>query len=51
MMLDRREEEKLCDHLIMSAKRRDHSVAAKLRDKVINILTNKHGAWGDVKNT
>ena len=46
MMLDRREEEKLCDHLIMSAKRRDHSVASKLKDKVINILTNQHGAWG-----
>ena len=46
-MLDRREEEKLCDHLITSAKRRDHSVATKIKDKVINILTNKHGAWGD----
>ena len=47
MMLDRREEEKLCDHLITSAKRRDYSVALKLRDKVLNILANKHGAWGE----
>ncbi|XP_053400196.1 neurobeachin-like isoform X2 [Mercenaria mercenaria] len=47
MMLDRREEEKLCDHLITSAKRRDYSVAMKLRDKVLNILANKHGAWGE----
>ncbi|XP_060594313.1 neurobeachin-like isoform X2 [Ruditapes philippinarum] len=47
MMLDRREEEKLCDHLITSAKRRDYSVAMKMRDKVLNILANKHGAWGE----
>ena len=46
MMLDRREEEKLCDHLITSAKRRDHFLALRLRDKVLNILANKHGAWG-----
>ncbi|GFR89629.1 neurobeachin [Elysia marginata] len=45
-MMERREEEKLCDHLIKSAKRRDHSMAHKQRDKVLNILTNKHGAWG-----
>jgi hypothetical protein len=47
MMLDRREEEKLCDHLITSAKRRDYSDAMKMRDKVLNILANKHGAWGE----
>lgn len=46
-MLDRKEEEKLCDHLIKSAKRRDHQVAVKLKDKILYILTNKHGAWGD----
>ncbi|KAL3880049.1 hypothetical protein ACJMK2_032321, partial [Sinanodonta woodiana] len=46
-MLDRREEEKMCDHLITSSKRRDRSVAFKLKDKVVNILSNKHGAWGD----
>jgi hypothetical protein len=45
-MVERREEEKICDHLIKSAKRRDHSVAYKLKDKVVNILTNKHGTWG-----
>ncbi|WAQ98221.1 NBEA-like protein [Mya arenaria] len=47
MMLDRREEEKLCDHLITSAKRRDYFLSMKLRDKVLNILANKHGAWGE----
>ncbi|XP_041358388.1 neurobeachin-like isoform X2 [Gigantopelta aegis] len=46
--VDQKEEEKICDHLITSAKRRDHSLAVKLRDKIINILTNRHGAWGDV---
>ncbi|XP_048774132.2 neurobeachin-like isoform X3 [Ostrea edulis] len=46
-MLDRKEEEKMCDHLIKAAKRRDHSVAIKSRDKILNILTNKHGAWGE----
>ncbi|XP_071125679.1 neurobeachin-like isoform X4 [Mytilus edulis] len=46
-MLDRKEEEKLCDHLIKSAKRRDHQIAVKLKDKILYILTNKHGAWGD----
>ncbi|XP_055893443.1 neurobeachin-like isoform X6 [Biomphalaria glabrata] len=45
-MMDRREEEKLCDHLIKSAKRRDHAIAVKQRDKILNILHNKHGAWG-----
>lgn len=47
MMLERKEEEKLCDHLITSARRRDHVIASKLRDKVLNIMANKHGAWGD----
>ena len=45
-MLERRDEEKLCDHLITSARRRDHVIASKLRDKVVNIMTNKHGCWG-----
>ncbi|CAH1776878.1 unnamed protein product [Owenia fusiformis] len=45
--LERREEEKVCDHLITSARRRDHVVASKLLDRVINLLTNKHGAWGE----
>ncbi|XP_048243612.1 neurobeachin-like isoform X2 [Haliotis rufescens] len=45
--VDRKDEEKLCDHLITSAKRRDHALSVKLREKVVNILTNKHGAWGE----
>ena len=45
-MLDRKEEEKMCDHLIKAAKRRDHTIAIKTREKILNILTNKHGAWG-----
>ncbi|KAK7469905.1 hypothetical protein BaRGS_00036068 [Batillaria attramentaria] len=51
LMLERREEEKLCDHLIKSAKRRDHALAYKLKDKVLNILANKHGAWGQGKES
>ena len=47
-MLERKDEEKLCDHLITSARRRDHVIASKQRDKVINIMTNKHGTWGDL---
>lgn len=45
-MLERKSEEKMCNHLITSARRRDHVIASKQRDKVINLLTNKHGAWG-----
>lgn len=45
-VVERKDEEKLCDHLITSAKRRDHSIASVLREKIVNILTNKHGAWG-----
>ncbi|KAK3100612.1 hypothetical protein FSP39_022596 [Pinctada imbricata] len=47
-MLDRKEEERMCDHLIKSAKRRDQVVAVKIRDKILNILGNKHGAWGEL---
>ncbi|XP_049582620.1 neurobeachin isoform X3 [Syngnathus scovelli] len=43
---ERREEEKMCDHLIGAAKHRDHVTASQLRQKIVNILTNKHGAWG-----
>lgn len=43
---DRREEEKMCDHLISAAKHRDHVTANQLKQKILNILTNKHGAWG-----
>ncbi|XP_030632108.1 neurobeachin isoform X2 [Chanos chanos] len=43
---DRKEEEKMCDHLINAAKHRDHVTASQLKQKILNILTNKHGAWG-----
>ncbi|XP_028274602.1 neurobeachin isoform X4 [Parambassis ranga] len=43
---DRRDEEKMCDHLISAAKHRDHVTANQLKQKIVNILTNKHGAWG-----
>ncbi|XP_038548624.1 LOW QUALITY PROTEIN: neurobeachin [Micropterus salmoides] len=43
---DRKEEEKMCDHLIGASKHRDHVTANQLKQKIVNILTNKHGAWG-----
>ncbi|XP_068021822.1 lipopolysaccharide-responsive and beige-like anchor protein isoform X2 [Melanerpes formicivorus] len=43
---DKREEEKMCHHLIMAAKYRDQVTAAQLIQKIVNILTDKHGAWG-----
>ncbi|XP_060929107.1 neurobeachin-like [Limanda limanda] len=43
---DRKDEEKMCDHLISAAKHRDHVTANQLKQKIVNILTNKHGAWG-----
>ncbi|XP_046699240.1 lipopolysaccharide-responsive and beige-like anchor protein isoform X2 [Silurus meridionalis] len=43
---DKREEEKMCDHLIRAAKYRDHVTSTHLIQKIINILTDKHGAWG-----
>ncbi|XP_074842626.1 neurobeachin isoform X3 [Carettochelys insculpta] len=48
---DRREEEKMCDHLISAAKHRDHVTANQLKQKILNILTNKHGAWGAVSQS
>lgn len=44
---DKREDEKVCDHLIRAAKYRDHVTATQLIQKIINILTDKHGAWGN----
>lgn len=38
----------MCDHLISAAKHRDHVTANQLKQKIVNILTNKHGAWGAV---
>ncbi|NXP56630.1 LRBA protein, partial [Heliornis fulica] len=43
---DKREEEKMCHHLIMAAKYRDQVTSTQLIQKIINILTDKHGAWG-----
>lgn len=36
----------MCDHLISATKHRDHVTANQLKQKIVNILTNKHGAWG-----
>ncbi|XP_053316593.1 lipopolysaccharide-responsive and beige-like anchor protein [Spea bombifrons] len=44
---DKREDEKMCDHLIRAAKYRDHVTATQLIQKIVNILTDKHGAWGN----
>ncbi|CAN2388788.1 neurobeachin [Pristimantis euphronides] len=43
---EKREDEKMCDHLIRAAKYRDHVTSTQLVQKIINILTDKHGAWG-----
>uniref|UniRef100_A0A4W5L9Z2 DUF1088 domain-containing protein n=1 Tax=Hucho hucho TaxID=62062 RepID=A0A4W5L9Z2_9TELE len=48
---DKREEEKMCDHLISAAKHRDHVTANQLKQKILNILTNKHGAWGTMSQS
>ena len=42
---DRQEEERMCDHLITAARRRDAVLAARLVDKLGTILNNPHGAW------
>lgn len=39
-------EEKMCDHLITAARRRDNVIASRLLEKIRNIMSNKHGAWG-----
>lgn len=44
---EKREDEKMCDHLIRAAKYRDHVTSTQLVQKIINILTDKHGAWGN----
>uniref|UniRef100_M4A0Y3 LPS responsive beige-like anchor protein n=1 Tax=Xiphophorus maculatus TaxID=8083 RepID=M4A0Y3_XIPMA len=43
---EKRDEEKMCDHLIRAAKFRDHMTSTQLIQKIVNILTDKHGAWG-----
>ncbi|KAG8182137.1 hypothetical protein JTE90_014552 [Oedothorax gibbosus] len=45
-VLDRKEEEKMCDHLITAARRRDSVTASRNIERILNILTNRHGAWG-----
>ncbi|XKL61305.1 hypothetical protein PGB90_008362 [Kerria lacca] len=45
-MIERRDEETMCDHLITAARRRDNVIANRLLEKVANILSHKHGAWG-----
>ncbi|CRK90982.1 CLUMA_CG004671, isoform B, partial [Clunio marinus] len=49
-LLERREEERMCDHLITAARRRDNVIASRLLEKVRNIMSNKHGAWGEVSS-
>ncbi|XP_035386156.1 lipopolysaccharide-responsive and beige-like anchor protein isoform X3 [Electrophorus electricus] len=44
---EKRDEEKMCDHLIRAAKYRDHMTATQLIQKIVHILTDKHGAWGN----
>uniref|UniRef100_A0A8C8A7M3 LPS-responsive vesicle trafficking, beach and anchor containing n=1 Tax=Oryzias sinensis TaxID=183150 RepID=A0A8C8A7M3_9TELE len=44
---EKRDEEKMCDHLIRAAKYRDHMTGTQLIQKIVNILTDKHGAWGN----
>jgi hypothetical protein len=43
--LERREEEVICEHLITAARKRDHYYAIKLRDKILNLITDKQGCW------
>uniref|UniRef100_A0A8C9VPW8 LPS responsive beige-like anchor protein n=1 Tax=Scleropages formosus TaxID=113540 RepID=A0A8C9VPW8_SCLFO len=45
---EKRDEEKMCDHLIRAAKYRDHVTATQLIQKIVNILMDKHGAWGSL---
>ena len=42
---DRLEEERMCDHLITAARRRDGVLAGRLVDKVVDVLSTRHGAW------
>uniref|UniRef100_A0A915IKJ0 BEACH-type PH domain-containing protein n=1 Tax=Romanomermis culicivorax TaxID=13658 RepID=A0A915IKJ0_ROMCU len=41
----RLDEENTCDMLITAARRRDNLSAYRIQDKILNILTSKHGAW------
>ena len=35
----------MCDHLITAARRRDGVLAGRLVDKVVDVLSTRHGAW------
>jgi hypothetical protein len=35
----------VCDHLITAAKRRDHAVARRINERLLNILHSANGAW------
>lgn len=48
--LERKEEEIICEHLISAARKRDHYFAIKLRDKILNLVTDKQGCWYDSGN-
>ena len=48
-LLERKEEEKLCDHLISAARRRDALTAARIQDKVLHTMTSDYGAWTEPK--
>lgn len=43
--MERKEEEKICDHLITAARRRDTVIAVRLLEKIKFTLCSKHGAW------
>jgi hypothetical protein len=43
--MERKEEEIICEHLITAARKRDHYYAIKLRDKILNLITDKQGCW------
>ena len=49
-MLERREEEGVCDHIISAARRRDASSALRLVDRITNIIVSKQGAWASSTN-
>ncbi|KAF0288290.1 Neurobeachin [Amphibalanus amphitrite] len=45
-VLTRQEEERMCDHLITAARRRDSVIAGRLIERVLNLVASQHGAWG-----
>ncbi|CAJ0941809.1 unnamed protein product, partial [Mesorhabditis belari] len=49
-LLERREQEARCDHVIASSRRRDSLIASKLLDKMTTILRSPSGAWSSGKD-